>query len=101
VKTKTVRVDGRDFVIGKLTLDIVEEWETTTAAMMKPESKATVTDVRTLQRATCAASLARAGKTDPSAIGALDIDDLGALVAEVMAFSNMVGAEPGEAAGTP
>jgi hypothetical protein len=101
VKTRTVNVGGLDFVIAKLTLDQIEEWEKGVEKLAKDAKR--LSEVTTAQKQTVSASLSRAGVTDPSAIGKLDMDDLTALIGEILVFSNLVGgdAPAGEAPRAP
>ena len=98
MKTKLIVIDDHSFTVAKLTLDDIEAWETETLALTKGATS--MSQVHAVQRKACAAALERGGLTPGSDVGRLDIDGLTELVAQLMAFSNMV-TTPGEAPGTP
>jgi hypothetical protein len=94
MKTKTILIEDESFTFAKLTLDDVEEWDDAMRALTKTPT--TIRDVHAVQRKACSAALSRAGRTDPAAVGRLDIDGLTTLVREVMTFSHVLSAQ-GEA----
>lgn len=112
-----VDVGGVSFTLGKLTLDDVRDWdekvpplrarlaelaagldkgEGDTAAMVW-EIGEVISGIEAAQMRACATALERGG-TPPAQLGKIDKDEAAALLAEVMTFSRMLGAKPGESA---
>jgi hypothetical protein len=91
MKTKTVEIEGRTFVIGKLCLDDVEEFE-----QIDKGPHPSLTSLHAAARKTCERALAHGGVTDPSEVGKLDLDDLTVLTAYVVIHAGMVTVPVGE-----